>query len=128
MKSVEHLTKIADRFVRKMSLAQAVTTTMQPYQIAELLKSVNAMPLAAEIGPLLNTAKCPENVSIKIDIFIDAKLNVTFHITSVPQNNCAAILQRILQGKYAAKISQALKTAKVVVTDTMTVNVTEFKA
>lgn len=128
MKSVERLIKIADRFARKISLAQAVTTTMQPGQIADLLKSVNAMPLSAEIAPFLNTAKCPEDANILVDIIIDAKLNVTFKITATPPNNCAAILQKILQGKYAARISQALKTAKVVVTDTMLVNVTEFKA
>jgi hypothetical protein len=127
MKSVERLTKIADRFARKMSLAQA-TTTMQPGEIAALLKSVNASPTPAEIAPFLNTAKCPENVSIQVNIVIDAKLNVVFQVQANPQNNCAAILQKILQSKYSARISQALKTAKVVVTDTMTVQMATFAA
>jgi len=126
MKSVERLEKVADRFARKMSLAQA-TTTMQPVEIKNLLTKMNVFPLPNDIAPLLNTAKCPETVNILVDFIIDAKLNVTFKITATPQNNCAAIYQRILQSKYAAKISQALKTAKVAITDTMLVNVTEFK-
>src|SRR5277367_98147 len=106
MKSVDHLVKVAERLARKMSLAQ--TQTLQAGEIAKILHDANLPPsdyTTKEIGPLLNTAGVPENASVEISILVDPRLVVTFQVKTNPPDKSAAVLQRLLQSKYATKMS-----------------------
>ena len=124
MKSVDHLVKIAERFVRKVSLAQ--TMKAQPGDIETALNNARVKPSPQDIAPLLNVAKVPEDVSLDIKISVDPKLNVKFLVAANPTHNAVATLTSLLDRKYSLLMTQALHKAKLQLVEPMNVNIATF--
>lgn len=126
MNSIDKLFKLAEHFARKISLAQAQSA--QPGDIDNALSQAGARPTSNDIAPLLTTAKVPEDVSVDVKAVVDKNLNVRFHVAATPANPAANSLQAILDRTYSTKMSHALKSAKLMVENPITVNIATFSA
>lgn len=124
MKYVNKLAELADRFEMKIKRAQ--TTGAQSGDVESALKAAGLWITSDTIAPLLNTAKCPDNLSLNISIVVDKGLNVKFNVVATPPHPSAAALAQLLTKTYAAKMSQALKAAQLTVADTITAGLATF--
>ena len=124
MKTTKKLIKLADRFEQKIKTAQSQGA--QAGEIERALKSAGLWVPSNEIAPLLNAAKAPDNVALDISLVVDSSLNVKFIVTSTPTHASAGVLAGLLQKKYGAAMSKALKSAQLSVTDTVTAKLATF--
>lgn len=118
MKSVDHLVKVAERFARKISLAQAQVSA-QSGDIANALQAKGLLISSNDVGPLLNTAHVPETATVKIDLMVDSKLDAHFVVTTNPPDKSAGILKTLLERKYGANMKLALIASKLMVVGTV---------
>lgn len=125
MKSFDKILQLANKFEFKISQAQSMQGA-QAADIEEALKKAGVWIEQNDIGPLLNNAKVPEDVSLSISIIVDHGLIVKFNVNSQPPSPSAKTLEKILNANYSGKMSQALKNAKLSVTDTVTAKIAEF--
>lgn len=117
--SVDKLTKLADRFARKLSLGQ--TPSAQAGDIEVALKNQGLWDKAAEVSPMLNAAGVADDATVAISIVVDSKLDIKYHVQTQPP--AAAIkLAAALRAKYAAAMRAAIQAAKLSVADTVTLN------
>lgn len=107
MKSLEVITKLAAKFEQKLSLAQSF-----PGEIDKVLTDAGVRPTANDIGPLLDNAKIPNNISLNIGITVDPSLAVKFNVVGNPAHNSTQVLAGLLDRTYSAKMSTALKSGK----------------
>lgn len=124
MKSLKKLGELADRFELKLSFAQI--SSAQAGDIEKVLKDAGVFPMPETIAPLLNDAKVPENVSLKIGIVVDSTLNVKFTVATTPSSPTGDALAKLLNVKFAPSLSQALKKAKVGVAESIAVPIATF--
>lgn len=123
MSSVDKLTKLADRFARKLSLAQVPTA--QAGDIENALKAAGLWERSAEVAPLLNQAGVADDASVAISIMVDSKLDVKYHVQTQPP--AAAIkLAGLLRARYAQGMKGAIQAAKLAVAETITLNWLHF--
>lgn len=114
MSSVNKLFKLADRFARKISLAQKVAGDFQ-----DALQAAGLWDKSNEVSPMLATAGV-DNGPVAITIHLDKGMNVKFLVSATPPA-AAAKLAALLAAKYAAAMKAALIKAGLTVTDTMDV-------
>lgn len=124
MKYVNKLAELADKFEMKIKRAQ--TTGAQAGDVENALKAAGLWITADTIAPLLNTAKCPDNIALNISIVVDKTLTVKFSVVATPPHASANTLSQLLTKTYAAKMSQALKKAQLTVADTITAGLATF--
>lgn len=123
MSSSDKLNKLADRFARKLSLAQ--TSSAQAGDIETALKAANLWEKAPEVAPLLNAAGVADDASVAVSIIVVKGLDVKYHVDTSPP--AAAIkLAALLKAKYGAAMKAALVAAKLNVADTVTVSWLHF--
>lgn len=107
--SIDKLTKLADRFARKLSLAQAATA--QAGEIQQVLKDAGLWEKSPEVAPLLNAAGVGDG-AVAIVLSVDKTLSVKYNVTASPP--AAGIkLASLLKSKYGAAMQQALKTGAI---------------
>lgn len=109
MKSLDKITKLANKFVRKIALAS--TQSAQSGEIDTALKSAGVRPTAEDLSPLLDTAKVPEDMHLSIGINVDSGLNVKF-VTNPRHVGLEALLNKT----YSNRMAAALKSAGIGVT------------
>jgi hypothetical protein len=122
------LTQLANRFERKLSLAQHTgdeqpksQQTLQPGEIENILKAANLRPTPEILAPYLNAAHVPETMSIEIGIKVDPHDTVGF--ATIPLH---AALVALLNRTYATKMSAALKASGKAPAETMFVTFAKF--
>ena len=122
MKSVDTLIKLAARFARKISLAQAVSA--QPNEIYKAFG--NTVPTSQSISPLLDTAKVPENVKLDIKATVAPNFAVNFQVNSSPNHGSAHALKSLLDKNFAGRMAQTLKGSGLNIASPMTINIATF--
>lgn len=122
MSSTEKLLSLADRFEHKVAQTQGA----QAGDIENALKEAGLWVSSDTIAPLLNTARVPANVALNISVVVDKGLNVKFQVDATPPHPSSASLKQLLERAYSNKMSQALKNAKLSVTDTVTAGLAQF--
>lgn len=118
MKSVDKLLKLAERFSRKISLAQQ--SSAQAGDIENALKAARLWDLSQAVSPLLNQAGVSDTAPVKITIVVDSKLDVKFTVETQPPA-AALKLAGLLRTKYSAAMKAAIAAAKLSVAETLTV-------
>lgn len=122
MKSLKKLGELADRFAVKLSLAQ----TAQSGDIEKVLRDAGVFPAPEAIAPLLNDAKVPDNVSLKIGIMVDSAFNVKFTVVPSPASPSGDALAKLLNVKFAPALSQALKKSQLGIEGSVAVPIATF--
>lgn len=125
MRYFKKITELADRFEIKLSLAQAKTSA-QPAEIEKILRDAGAFPMPDSMSPLLDTAKVPASVKLKIGIIVGANLNIKFKVVTNPNDASGAALSKLLDSKFSGGMTQVLKKAKVEVAETVDVDIATF--
>jgi ribosomal protein L11 len=121
--SIDKLTKLADRFARKLSLGQS--NSAQAGDIEGALKAAGLWEKAPEVAPLLNAAGVADDATVAVSIIVDNKLDVKYHVDTSPP--AAAIkLAALLKAKFGAAMKGALVAAKLSVAETVTLNWLHF--
>jgi hypothetical protein len=72
---------------------------------------------AEQIAPLLNDAKEPDDITLKIEAIVDKEYNVAFVVFPSQDNPSTTKLQVLLKNKFADAMTKALKLAKLSITD-----------
>lgn len=139
MKYVDYMTKLANRFERKLSLAQQ---SAQSGELQKALSDAGALPGPDAVSPLLNAVGIPDTSAVEIFMVIDHNLNVTFSSVMTPAftpdpskteqqnqqelarltklaNVPAGKLNKLLFDKYSASMKKALLASKLAPTDTV---------
>jgi len=104
-----------------------LTTSAQAGDIQKALEDAGLWEKSKEVGPLLNTAKVPDNVKVEIWLKVDSHLNVTISVKTDPKDSSGGRLAALLNPKYAAKMKAAIKKADLSVTDSIELKWMEFK-
>jgi ribosomal protein L11 len=133
MSSTDKLTKLAERFARKLSLGQMggeapqplLTGSAQAGDIEGALKAAGLWEKAPEVAPLLNAAGVADDASVAVSIIVDNKMDVKYHVDTSPPA-AALKLASLLKSKYGAAMKAALVAAKLTVADTVTVSWLHF--
>lgn len=79
MSSVDRLFKLADRFARKISLAQQ---SAQPSEIMNALQTAGLWDRSAEVAPIIATVGIPDEAKIAIDFTLDGQLNIKYNVAA----------------------------------------------
>lgn len=114
MSSVNKLFKLAERFSRKISLAQQVAGDFQ-----DALHKAGLWDKSAEVSPMLAAAGVDDG-PVAVTIRFDKGLNPKFIVSATPPA-AATKLTGMLAAKYTAPMKAAVTAAKLAVTDTMDV-------
>lgn len=114
MSSVNKLFKLAERFSRKISLAQKVAGDFQ-----DALQAAGLWDKSNEVSPMLASAGVDDG-PVAIVIHLDKAMNIKYLVTATPPA-AAAKLAAMLSAKYAAAMKAALIKSGLTVTDTMDV-------
>lgn len=122
MKSLEKLSSLADKFEHKIAQTQGA----QAGDIEKALKDAGLWVASNDIAPMLNTARVPESVALNISVVVDKDLHVRFQVEATPPHASANVLKQLLERAYSGKMSQALRNAKISVTDTVTAGLAQF--
>jgi hypothetical protein len=121
MNFVDRIFKLAERFARKISLAQQ---SAQSGEIANVLQAAGLWDKSAEVSPMLTQAGVDDG-PILINFVVDKGLNVKFNVSATP--SVAAIkLEALLKNKYSVSMRSALVAAKTVISDTVEVKWLKF--
>lgn len=123
--SVDKLIKLADRFARKLSLAQ--TTSAQAGEIQTALENAHVWGVPDDLFPLADQAGLPQG-PCEFSFMVDKGLNSTFH-TACPGATPASQIKMnaLLRAKYSPLFKAAIQAAKLSVADTVTVKWHKFK-
>ncbi len=120
MKSVDNLVKLAERFARKISLAQQ---TAQPGEIVKALQDGGVWGKPEDLFPLADQAGLPQG-PCTFNFTVDKNLNTTFHtVCSVKGATPASQIKMnsLLKNKYNNLFKTAMQKAGLSVADTMDV-------
>ena len=124
MSSVDRLTKLAERFARKLSLGQAQVVNELDL-VTDALKAAGLWDKSGEVAPMLTAAGCSDD-PVTITFSVDKGLNFKYHVTCTPP--AAAIkLANLVRVKYGAAMKDALVKAKVALTAPVDSKWLEFK-
>lgn len=108
MKSVDNLVKLAERFARKISLAQQ---TAQAGEIEGVLKEGRVWYTENDLFPLADEAGVPAGIAIFFNIVVDKNLDVTFRATPSSAPPASIIkMNKLLKDKFGPSMKQALQT------------------
>lgn len=121
MGSLDKIIRLANRFSRKLSLAQGHSQTAQPSEIDKVLYDAKLRPDANELSPFLDKANVPATAHLSIGIVVDPSARVVFYT-----NPKFAQLETLLNGAYAGKMQSALRAAKVAPAETMHIEFAKF--
>lgn len=119
MKSVDNLVKLAERFARKISLAQQ--TSAQPGEIQSALEAAGVWGKPDDLFPLADAAGLPQG-PCTFTFTVNKSLDTTFH-TVCPGAPAAAQIKMngLLRNKYNSLFKAAMQKAKLTVADTVDV-------
>lgn len=125
--SLKYAQELNDVSPEAMPLGGAVQSA-QAGDIQDVLVKADLWPkfkpdnqVAHDVTQMINTAKIPEDVSVKVILSVDNKLYVTFIVLLDPtKTGPASALQKLLKDKYAVPMQKALNQAKLSVTDVIT--------
>lgn len=113
MSSVDKLTKLAERFARKISLAQSA----QAGEIASVLKDKGVWGVPDDLFPLADAADVPGGVFVQFQIVVDSGLNVVFRVQPPPPAGVAPAslikMTKLIKDKFGPGMQQALKTGQI---------------
>lgn len=127
MENFKKLLSVAKKLELKYIVAQAPSFSAQPVEIETALKRAGLWELSNQISPLMDTAKVPSNASADIKLEVKPGPTVSFSALVDPTNPKAAqTLSMLLFKNFSNKMSNALKSAGVNVTDTIIVNWLKF--
>ena len=74
-----------------------------------------------------NVARVPDNVLVDVKAVVDRGLNVRFHVLNLLVTPAGTGLQALLDKTYSPKMSNALKSAKLI-DNPVTINIATFSA
>jgi hypothetical protein len=115
--NVNTLYKLAIRFEK-----QAQVVSAQPGDIQNCLENAKLWNLSTAVSPILNQAGVPDDASVNISILVSEGPSVAYDVVLTPPNpKVSAQLNRFLKQKLSTIMTNALKTAKLNVTDVVTV-------
>jgi len=111
MNSVDKLFKLADRFARKISLAEdKLPMPAQPGDIQDALANANLWGVPDNLFALADQAGLDADVNVATFINIDQNLNVTFKVTTSPAKPAqAAKFTTLLQQTYSESFKTAIQ-------------------
>lgn len=121
MGSLDKIIRLANRFSRKLSLAQGHSQTAQPSEIDKALYDAGVRPTAEALGPFLDKAGVPAEAHLSIGITVDPSARVVFYT-----NPKFAKLEALLNSTYAGKMQGALRAAKVAPAEIMHIEFAKF--
>ncbi len=125
MSNTDRLFKLAERFARKVSLAQQ---SAQSGELENVLKDAGVWGSPNDLFPLADEAEIPGGVPITFAIVVDSGLNVSFKLDTEPRHGQPAPppppasqvppaklikMFKLMKDKFGPGMSQALKSGKI---------------
>lgn len=128
MSALKTLIKLGKQIEAKL-IIHSQTMSAQPDEIERVLKAAGLFGSDfdnAQVAPLLNSAGVPETVKLTTALRIDPALNVTVVVKSDPVHASINTLKRLLQAKFGAAVTKALKDAHLTIAGPMDVKWSTF--
>ncbi len=119
MRSIDKLSKLANKFEQKLSLAYGQSA--QKGDIDSALQKAGVRPSADDISPFLDKAHVPDSLHLSIGINVGSNLGVQF-VTAPRQ----PLLESLLNKIYSSKMQNALKNSGLGVADNVYVGLANF--
>jgi hypothetical protein len=111
MSSVDKIFKLADRFARKISLAEKLAMPAQPGDIADALVAAGLLGKPDDLFPIADQLDLDASVNVATSINIDQNMNVTFSVVTSPALPAKATqFAAILKQKYGEPFKKACQT------------------
>ena len=128
MSATKDLINLGKRIEKKLVIT-AQTISAQPDDVEQALTKAGLFGPNfdnTQVAPLLNSAGTPETVKVFIFLHIDSALNATVVVKSDPPHGSINVLKRLLQAKFGAAITKALKDAHLTVAGSLDVKWSTF--
>lgn len=107
--STNRLFKLAERFARKISLADKLPMPAQPGDIQDALEAANLWGTPDVLFPSADAAGLDPAAPVAVTIVVDASLNVSFRVTAGAPGTPAQALK--MAGDLKQKFGESFKAA-----------------
>jgi hypothetical protein len=103
----DKITKLANKFSRKLALAQA-TNTAQAADVEDALKAASLFDISDKVSPLLDGAKVSGDAKVAISIVVDKQLTTHYVVALDPPAPAAsAALASSLKKAFGDKMKKS---------------------